>query len=428
MAFLHRTLLLGWIILTLSVLPDIAYGYLDPGSSSALVTAMLSIFGALIYSVQSFVYNLMGRSKNKNIFYNTKMPIIFGEGREYWDTFQPIITELMRKKIPFRYFTFDVHDKALKIDSPFMHSKLLRKNILGFSQLSKSVAPVMLATSPNIGTKNHPFERPSKVKNLVHIFHSVADISYYKKGSLDHYDSVILAGDFQINAIRTIEKKRNLKRKKLIAMGLPYLDKLYQNRKNNLAYDKKTLLVGSSWGEKGCLHAYGIGFIIELADAGYEVIIRAHPYSYQVEVDFIRTCERQTEKYKNITWDRKISPEDSMQKSSLLISDTSSLRFDYALTYEKPVISLEIPKENLSSFEADDLREIWGERATYEIGRFIKENDIKTLPVILKEMLAQGDHINLKEFGQKTIKNLGNSSEYIADYLAQSSKNARNSS
>ncbi len=363
----------------------------------------------------------MGRSKN--IFYNTDMPIIFGEGREYRDTFQPIIAALIKKKISFRYFTFDVHDEALTIDSPFMHSKLLRKNILGFSRLSKSIAPVMLATSPNIGTKSYPFDRPAKVKNLVHVFHSVADISYYKKGSLDHYDSVLLVGDFQINAIRTIEKKRNLKRKELVTMGLPYLDKLYQNRKNNLAYDKNTLLVGSSWGEKGCLQTYGLGFIIELARAGYEIIIRAHPYSYQIEADFIRTCEKETEKYKNITWDREISPGDSMQKSSLLISDTSSLRFDYAFTYEKPVISLEVPRENLFLFEADDLAEIWGEQATHEIGSFIKKSEIKTLTKIVEKTLLQNTNLDLKEFRQKTIKNLGNSSEYIADYLAQPSKN-----
>ena len=101
-----------------------------------------------------------------------------------------------------------------------------------------------------MGLPGYPYKKPKLVKNLVHVFHSISDISIYKKGSLDHYDSVILAGEFQKKSIRELEKKRGLKQKNFfLPLGVPYIDHLIKS-KRVISLSKTTILIGSSWGKK----------------------------------------------------------------------------------------------------------------------------------------------------------------------------------
>jgi hypothetical protein len=41
------------------------YAYIDPGSGSALITAILGFFAAIIYSFKKFFYNLKSKFKSK---------------------------------------------------------------------------------------------------------------------------------------------------------------------------------------------------------------------------------------------------------------------------------------------------------------------------------------------------------------------------
>ena len=101
---------------------------------------------------------------------------------------------------------------------------------ISYIKFSLIEAEYLLSTTPNLGTPGYPYKKPKLVKNLVHVFHSISDISIYKKGSLDHYDSVILVGEFQIKSIRELEKKRGLKQKELLPLGVPYIDHLIKSK------------------------------------------------------------------------------------------------------------------------------------------------------------------------------------------------------
>ena len=96
----------------------------------------------------------------------------------------------------------------MKIKSEFLKVKYLGYKFISYIRFSLIEAEYLLSTTPNIGTPGYPYQKPKLVKNLVHIFHSISDISIYRKGSLDHYDSVILVGEFQRESI--IELENNL--------------------------------------------------------------------------------------------------------------------------------------------------------------------------------------------------------------------------
>ena len=406
--------------------------YLDPGSGSALVGTLIAVAGAGLYSLKSFFYRLVRKPTPEEIDAekNANPGIaIFSEGKNYWGTFKEIVDELISRKIHFAYYTLDLHDPALLIDNEYMHSHLFDKNkSASFHKLAKIKAKVLLSTTPNIGTPGYPLVRPAGVEKMVHVFHAFADISAYHVGSLDNYDVVLTVGTHQEKPIREVEKARGLKAKKLIPVGLPYFDAQYHALRFSSSTCStcstwlsstrlKTILVAPSWGAKGLLSEYGTDFIVKLAEAGFNVIVRPHPQSYIAEPDLLNRCKAETAEFTNVVWDAETVGTKSMLASDILISDTSSIRFDYAFLYEKPVITLDIPHERQLEYEGQFMSEIWTDSAAKRLGRVIGHKEVGDIVSIVKDVLESGAVEGVRKFRDETITNLGRSAEAVVDEL-----------
>jgi len=412
-----KTYLLFFIL----IIPTIAYAYLDPGTGAVLINVIIASIAAGLYFIKGFFLKLFGKKKGfkKNIInnYDSKKIGLFSEGKQYWSTFKPIIEALLNKQQFFNYYTLDIEDPALQIENSLMNSKFLGYGFMGYLRASNINVETLLSTTPNIGTKNSLIKRFKYVKNIIHVFHSISDISMYKIGSLDAYNTVIMAGPFQEKSIKEIEKIRKLPPKELISIGLPYLDTLINEKVVNNKNINKTLLVASSWGEKGCFNVYGIDFIINLAQLDYNIIVRPHPQSFVSEKKQILHIKKTLSLYKNIEWDDNILPSNAMSKTDILISDTSSIRYDFAFIYEKPVISLLIESNQMPGFERDYLKTIWDDKAHHIIGKVIEKKDIEQLPSIIAYLLNNYDVENLRSFRDETLNNFGKAGKAITDYL-----------
>lgn len=351
---------------------------------------------------------------------NSKISL-FSEGSVYYSTFLPIVESFISKKKQIFYYTLDPKDEILQIKSKYLITKYLGIKILSYFRFSMIESEYLICSTPNIGNPGYPYLKPKLVKNLVHVFHSISDISIYRRGSLDFYDIVILVGEFQEESIRKLEKIRQLKQKCFLRLGAPYLDFL-KSKKNNKTLLKKTILIGSSWGTKGCLRTYGIDFIKNLAKKNYNIIVRPHPHSLIYEKKFITMCKNELEKIENITWDDTISPSKSMNISDILISDTSSLRFDFFMIHKKPVITLEIKNDEMLGYERDSLGKNWTDYSSYEIGPVISKDSISELEKNISYLL---NNFNSEEVGcyiNKTIYNFGKASDCIANHFIKSIK------
>ena len=404
--------------------------YLDPGSGSALVGTLIAIAGAGIYSLKSFIYRFVGRKNPAvRLHADTSSRIaVFSEGKNYWNTWRLIVEELLARKVHFAYYTMDLHDPALLVDSEYMHSRLYDKNkSTSYHKLSNIKAEVLLSTSPNIGTPGFPIRRSPDVKKMVHVFHAFADVSAYHKGSLDNYDVVLTVGPHQEKYIREVEQARHLKPKRIISVGLPYFDAQHLEKVEKTGgggqrnFAAATVLVAPSWGAKGCLREYGIGFVKELAEAGYKVIVRPHPQSFIAEAEFIAKCQTETASYENVVWDREPVGSVSMEKSDLLISDTSSVRFDYAFLYGRPVITLDIPKTSQQEYDGVYQKTQWVDDAAPKLGCVLNHDSIGSILTEVKR-LTSAVHLHLDSspliaFRNETISNLGKSHKVIVDYL-----------
>jgi hypothetical protein len=344
--------------------------------------------------------------------------LLFSEGPAYWLTFQPIIEALLARNRTFHYLTLDKSDPALQLQNNLMTARYLGgKSAL--SQLAVHRARIMVATTPNIGTPGFPIVRPPNVECLAHVFHSVSDVSFYRKGSLDAYDAVLMVGDFALKSIRAIEHLRGLKEKECVSVGLPYFDVLASNVVlRSHPTEPLTVLVAPSWGDKGFLPTYGDDFICDIAKAGHNVLFRPHPQSLKSEKDKMRTLQQKFANCPRIQWDTQVDGSASMAQADVLISDTSSVRFDFAFLYERPVITLDVPEEMMGDYERSALDFKWEAALERQLGPVftIEDKDAlsqKLLDAVTKSAAPQ----NRTRVRDAWIANFGHSGEAVADWV-----------
>lgn len=390
--------------------------YIDPGTSGLIINFLIAVFSSVVYFFRKLFFRKLIKKPSK------KHDItLFSEGNQYKNTFLPIVNQLIKKKVSFNYYTLDYKDDLLNIDSEFINSSFLGIGTLGYMKFNSLSSRILLSTTPNIGNKNSPLKKPKKVHELAHVWHSIDDISYYKKGSLDFYDTILTVGDFQNASIRKIENLRNLNSKKLVPVGLPYFDVFLKKIKLDSVNDIK-ILIGSSWGEKGLLKRFGFNFIEEIVKK-YKVIVRPHPQSFISEKSFIEELKSKCLDLPNLEWDESSDPLESFSKSSLLISDTSAIRYDYSFLTNKPVITLKIEKENLHEYEADHIEDIWGEKTEFMLGAVLHENNLANINLEIESLIRDGVITkSIKTLKKETLFSVGKSSSEIVQYLTSSSQ------
>ena len=412
-------------------MPSVACAYLDPGSGNALIYMALSFLGAVVFSLKSLFYRLIGKKDlledEQALKENQHNIVIFNEGKMYWNTFRPIVEALLKKNVIFSYYTMDINDPCLKMDEPNMNNCYIGNGMRAFAKISSLKANVVLSTTPNIGTEGYPISRSKSIKKLVHVFHIFGDLSTYHRGSLDNYDAVMLVGEFEKPIIRKLENLRGLPAKELYEAGLPYLDVLaekkdLETKRVKATSDIKTILIAPSWGLKSCLYQYGSRFISLLAKEGFHIIIRPHPQSLKAEPDLLEKIKLELASFKNVEWDFEIDSSESMQRADILISDMSGIRMDFILLYQKPIITLEIPLENMADFELADMGESWTEQKLRQLGHVLGKDRIEELPKIVRETVMREPSEEIIAFRDKNIYNYKSSGKVIAEYLIENGR------
>ena len=402
------------------------------------------MLGAVFYFVKGFFYKIVKRNEEQNEVQedgagavNHHSIVLINEGKAYWNTFKPIVEKLLEKKQPFTYYTMDIEDPCLTIANRLMDNRYIGDGNMAYSKIGHLSADVVLATTPNIGTKGYPIPRSKKIKKLVHVFHAFDDLATYYKGSLDYYDAVLLVGEFEIPLIRKLEELRNLPAKELVPAGLPYMDELLKKAKQNsdVAVNKSeklannpeavTVLLAPSWGEKGFLKTLGTDFIEQLAEKKFNLILRPHPQSLKVESKLIQNLESKLKKYNNLKWDFNPDGTDSLRTADILISDTSAVRLDFAMVYHKPFITIPyvFSQEAMQDFEITDIGFSWIEENIKEIGYTLQDGEIDKLDEVIMSVLKERTDKDILNFQNKNIFNIEHSGEVIAEYLIKTTSN-----
>ena len=317
--------------------------YIDPGTGSMLFTILIGILGALRYVFKSWFvklrFFLSGGRKTKDD--GDKLPlVIFSEGKQYWNIFNPVCRELESRGIDTVYMTASEEDPALKNEYKHIRTEFIGTGNKAFAKLNFLNADIVLATTPGLDV--YQWKRSREVKSYVHMFHAAGDVTLYRMFGMDYYDVLLTSGDYQEKQIRDLESLRNLPAKEVVKVGIPYMDEMLARFKNNPVVNKKdgevTVLLAPSWGPSAILSKYGKKIIDVLLQTGYHIIVRPHPQSFTSEKDLMDSLMKEYPNSEQLEWNRDADNFEVLKRSDILISDFSGVIFDFSLVYDKPVI------------------------------------------------------------------------------------------
>ncbi|MDC7230572.1 MAG: CDP-glycerol glycerophosphotransferase family protein [Sphaerochaetaceae bacterium] len=396
--------------------------YIDPGTGSMLFSLLIGFVTIFYFFMKALWIKIrfLFSGGNVNKIGRSRLPIVvYCEHKRYWGVFKPILDSFENKSISVTYFTSSEDDPAFNQKYSFVTCEYIGEGNRAFAKLNFLEADVCLMTTPALDV--YQLKRSPGVLHYAHILHAVGDATGYRLFGLDYFDSILLNGSYQINDIRELEQQRGTKKKDLVVVGCPYLDELmikYQNCQIKKEQKTKTILVAPSWGPSGILSRYGTKFLDPLSNTGYKIIVRPHPQSLQSEKDVLESLRKRYEGKNQLVWDFEADNFNALHEADLLISDYSSVMFDYVFLFDRPLLYLNADFD-IRPYDAGDLDHLpWKLRILPSIGIELKVEDFQEIDKILA---ASFNNIILQENRKKAKaeawEHIGESGMRTADFL-----------
>ena len=401
--------------------------YIDPGTGSMLFTILLGAITTLYFFAQKFFFKLKFRLSGGKVekMNSNKLPfVIFSDGKQYWNVFEPICDEFEKRKVNLQYWTASPDDPGVEKKYEYVKCEFIGEGNHAFSKLNMMNACIVLATTPGLDVLQ--WKRSRNVDWYVHTLHAAGtSAAGYRMFSLDYYDAVLLTGAFQIDEIRELEHKRGLPEKELKVLGCTYMDRLWNRLKDapSAAHEGTTVLLAPSWGASGILNRFGSRMIDSLLETGYNIIIRPHPQSFRSEKELMEELMKKYPDGERVHWDRSSDNFESLHTADIMISDFSSVIFDYTLIFNKPILYTEntFVKDPYDAAWLDD--DMWKFKILPEIGVPLREEDIPHLKEVIDSAIASDTlSAGRDKARSEAWAHIGESAVLTADYMIQKQK------
>lgn len=314
--------------------------YIDPGTGGMLFTILFGLFSVVIFAFRTLVMKVKfhsgGKAADKG---GKKIPIvIYTDHKRYWNVFEPLLDEFEKRHQEVVYLTGSEDDPFFDKKYKCITGQFIGEGNKGFSKLNLLNASVVVSSTPSLDV--FQWKRSRNVDYYIHIPHAPNDITLYRMFGIDHYDAVILSGEYQEKEVRKLEQIRDLPPKDIALCGIPFMDTMMERLRTaeSLPPHERTVLLAPSWGESSILSKYGEPFIDALIETGYRIIVRPHPQSFTAEKDLMEKLMTRYSDTTKVVWNRDRDNFDVLRQSDILISDFSGVMFDFSLVFDKPVI------------------------------------------------------------------------------------------
>ena len=395
--------------------------YIDPGTGSMLFTILIGVLGAVIYALRNGwtklkAFTLRGKKRDRN---HVRTPLVFfTDSKRYWTIFKPLCDEMEKRGKPVLYLTASPDDPLLDVKYEHIKAEFIGEGNRAFARMNMLQADIVLSSTPGLDV--YQWKRSRGVGWYVHVLHAANGVTCYRMFGTDYYDALLLSGEYQIQEIRKLEALRHLPAKECVLAGLPHMDALLkrlQEQKPAPAH-ATTVLLAPSWGPSSIFNRFREQMIETLCKTGYHIILRPHPQSMTSEKELMDRLRGKFPEKDNLEWNFDNDNFDVLSRSDLLISDYSSVIFDFALVFGRPVIYADVSFD-FEPYDAGWLNnEMWTFRALPKVGLCLTQENASRLPELIEDALHSEEFTEgRKEAMAETWVNTGNAIPVIVDYL-----------
>ena len=365
--------------------------------------------------------------KFENLSIFERSIVFYAENKASMNHFKLLISEITEKmNLDICYITSVKDDPILMSKNKKIKSFYIGDGIARTKFFLNLTAKILIMDMPDLDIFHIKRSKVYPV-HYIYIFHSMFSIhSYLREHAIDNYDTIFCVGKHHENEIKETEKFYKLKEKTLVAYGYGRLDTLLKEKEifQKTELIPKLILIAPSYGSNNLLELCGIEIIELLLKFNFKVMLRPHFKIIQDSGDLINLIKEKFSKNPNFILETGVIPTNLFHNSICLISDWSGISFEYAFTFERPVIFIDVPKKVLnpnSNNLSNKPIEIY---LRNQIGTIISQNNLESILDILKNIPE--NNVNSKKIQQirsETVFNIGESAKIGANYIVQLLKN-----
>jgi len=364
-------------------------------------------------------------------FFDTvdKHIVFFSEGSGFYKYFKGAIEYMLdHSDGVIHYVTNDPNDQVFELNKTMPR---LVPYYVGRTRtitlMMKMDADVVVTTLGDLD--NYYIKRSYIRKDIEYVYmfhHCTSMIATSTKGEYEHYDTLLCTGPFQIPEIRAVEEHYGTKRKNLVEAGYDLIDSeiaayeklVAEGKAHN---EKPVILIGPSWQEDNLLDSCIDDILKSVLGKGWFVIVRPHP-------EYLKRWRPKWEallaRYEDVPADelyfeKDFSSNETIWTSDILITDWSSVSFEFAFSTLKPCVFFNTKmKENNPEWREFDIEQM-DVVLRNRIGRALEPSEAVNVHETIQGMLddREGWEKRIAEIREGFLFNVGHGGEAAGKYL-----------
>ncbi len=325
--------------------------------------------------------------------------VFYSEGGGFYKYFQSLIEWLLaHSNLVIHYVTNDPADAVFRLAET---QPRIRPYYIGpvkiISLMMKMDADMVIMTTPDLGKYQIKRSYVRKDIEYVYLTHGVSSVHLcLRQGAFDNYDTVFTVGPYQNDEHRKTEEIYHLREKRLVPTGYLLLDSLFRQYERDLPEIEKRkvggkakILVAPSYHEGNILDSCLDELLAQLRGPGRRVVVRPHPRFITHQAAKMNAILL---RYKDVPADElafemDFSSNSSIYESDIVVSDWSSISYEFSFTTKKPCLIVDTPMKVINpewrrlEIEPAD---IWMRDG---VGALVRMEDIGTVDGIVADML-----------------------------------------
>jgi len=351
-------------------------------------------------------FNALDARKRSIVFYS--------ESGQDWHHFKRSIDTIIDNGYSVCYVSSDVNDPGLSLKKEQFHPFYVSEGFWQIYFFQTLKADCLILTMIDL----HVFHLKRSIHpvHYIYLFHSISSthmVDY--ANSYDHYDTILCVGPFQIEEIRARERLMNLPAKNCVPHGYARIEELMNDKRNTTAPPQEPyrILIAPTWGPHSILPVCGSALIKVLLDNNYRVTLRPHYQTNKLTPEVVTALLDSYGGHPNFSYVDRMGDTDSLFNSDLLICDWSSTSIEYALGLEKPVLYIDVPRRVRNERYMELGIEPLEVSIRSVVGEILSPDELDKAPQMITKLLADPERFrnNLRKFREKTVFNIGSSSD-----------------
>ncbi len=276
--------------------------------------------------------------------------VFYSENNGFYKYFENIIEYLLEhSNVTIHYITSDPDDSIFekaKLNNRIRGYYIGEKKLI--TLMMKMDADMVVMTMSDL--ENYHIKRSYVRKDIeyVYVFHyPLSTHMVLHTGALDHYDTILCVGEFQIPEIRKQEELNHLPEKKLIMCGYGQLEKLQRqyDAMQPATPEYRKILIAPSWQEDNILDSCIDALLGELLGKGNHIVVRPHPEYVKRYGRRMDAIVKRYEGYSggDLEFELDFTSNTSIFNSDVVITDWSGTAFEFSFVTGKPAVFINTP-------------------------------------------------------------------------------------